>query len=101
MIVLGAGGRLGSRVLAAAAQAGHDVTAYVRSAQRLRAAVGEELLQKVQVVEGDAEDRAQLAEAMRGQEAAVQVRRGAVGRVQRAVAGLVIRCCSSSDRQWN
>ena len=74
VIVLGAGGRLGSRVVQACVERGHQVTALVRSRQRLAGALGEELLQQVEVVEGDVADTAQLAAAMRGHEAAVQVR---------------------------
>ncbi|KAL4459076.1 hypothetical protein ABPG75_013941 [Micractinium tetrahymenae] len=72
VIVLGAGGRLGSRALAACVHAGHDATAFVRSADRLQAAVGGELLKRVRVVEGDASDAEALAAAMEGHEACIQ-----------------------------
>lgn len=74
VIVVGAGGRLGARILPPALAAGHQVTAFVRSSERLRAAVGDGIFHQLAVVEGDAVDRAQLAEAMRGHEAAVQVK---------------------------
>lgn len=70
--MLGAGGRLGSRALAAAVHAG---TAFVRSAARLRAAVGEDLLKQVAVVEGDVTDATALGAAMAGHEACIQVQR--------------------------
>lgn len=73
VIVLGAGGRLGSQVLAAAVRAGHQSTAFVRSAERLRAAVGSELLKQVTVVEGDVSDADALSAAMAGHEACIQV----------------------------
>lgn len=73
VIVLGAGGRLGSRALAAAVHAGHEATAFVRCSERLRAAVGSELLQRVRVVEGDASDAQSLAAAMAGHDACIQV----------------------------
>ena len=72
VIVLGAGGRLGSRVLAECVRQGHEATAFVRSAERLRAAVGPELLERVAVVEGDVLDAAALRQALSGQEACVQ-----------------------------
>lgn len=72
VIVLGAGGRLGSRALAAAVHAGHEATAFVRCSERLRAAVGSELLQRVRVVEGDASDAQSLAAAMAGHDACIQ-----------------------------
>lgn len=76
VIVLGAGGRLGSRVLAECVRQGHQATAFVRSGERLRSAVGEELLRAVTVVEGDVLDASALRAAMSGQEACVQVRWG-------------------------
>lgn len=72
--MLGAGGRLGSRVLAECVRQGHQATAFVRSSDRLRAAVGDQLLRAVAVVEGDALDADALRAAMSGQEACVQVR---------------------------
>jgi putative NADH-flavin reductase len=75
VIVLGAGGRLGSRVLEACVRAGHQTTAYVRSRQRLHQVIGDDLLGQVAVLEGDVLNSAQLREAMQGQEAAVQVGR--------------------------
>lgn len=80
VIVVGAGGKLGSRVLAASVRAGHDTTAFVRKRERLRTAIGDDLLSRVAVVEGDANDKAQLVEAMRGHDAAVQVTGGIFGR---------------------
>lgn len=73
VIVLGAGGRLGSRVLAECVRQGHQATAFVRSRDRLRAAVGDELLRAVAVVDGDVLDGSALRAAMSGQEACVQV----------------------------
>ncbi|GAB4817876.1 hypothetical protein N2152v2_004922 [Parachlorella kessleri] len=72
VFIIGAGGRLGSRILAASVRAGHDTTAFVRSSQRLRAAIGDELFSRVAVVEGDALDSEQLKAAMQGHEVAVQ-----------------------------
>jgi len=72
VIVLGGGGRLGSRVLGECVRAGHEATAFVRSRDRLRQAIGEQLYSRVNVVEGDVMDRAALTAAMSGHEAAVQ-----------------------------
>lgn len=74
VIVLGAGGRLGSRVLAESVRAGHDTTAFVRSADRLQKAIGDDLVTRLAgVIQGDATDLEAVTAALRGQEAVFQV----------------------------
>jgi putative NADH-flavin reductase len=72
VVVFGAGGRLGTRIVRAAVATGHDVTAFVRNQQRLLTAVGPELYSKLQIVEGDALDAESVRKALSGQDAAVQ-----------------------------
>ena len=94
VIVLGAGGRLGSRVLAECVRQGHQATAFVRSGDRLRAAIGEELLRAVTVAEGDVLDASALRAAMRGQEACVQVGWVEVGGTGRQTRAQFARACT-------
>ncbi|MGO2660593.1 NAD(P)-dependent oxidoreductase [Mycetocola reblochoni] len=63
IMILGATGNVGSRVLAQAAEAGHDVVAYARTAAAVSPRRG------VRVVEGTAEDSAALGAAARGVDA--------------------------------
>lgn len=75
-IVLGAGGRLGSRLLAECVRQGHQTTAFVRSSDRLKASIGKELFEAVEIIEGDVLDERSLRAALSGQEACFQVHIG-------------------------
>ncbi|MFI7702595.1 NAD(P)-dependent oxidoreductase [Nonomuraea sp. NPDC049480] len=68
LVVFGAGGRAGRRVVAEAAGRGHEVTAVVRDPGRHGDLAGE----RVRVVAGDVTDAASVAAAAAGHDAAVQ-----------------------------
>eukprot|EP00966_Prymnesium_polylepis_P084924 1966127-Prymnesium_polylepis.1 len=61
---LGATGNLGTPTFGALRAAGHDVTAFVRSADRLRAQTEHADLNDVHVIEGDALDAAAVQSAL-------------------------------------
>src|SRR5690348_12573323 len=63
LLVLGASGLTGSWLTRLSAQAGHEVTALVRSAARLDAPAG------VRVIRGEVLDPATLSSALEGQDA--------------------------------
>ncbi|MEZ0370335.1 MAG: NAD(P)-dependent oxidoreductase [Candidatus Sericytochromatia bacterium] len=65
ILVFGGTGRVGSRVLSYAAEAGHQVRAYVRDRGRLPVIAG------LEVVEGDIEDDEEIALALKGCDAVV------------------------------
>ncbi|SEH00769.1 hypothetical protein SAMN05444920_117200 [Nonomuraea solani] len=67
IVVFGAGGRAGRRVVAEAAARGHEVTAVVRDPAKYAVLAGE------RVVAGDVTDAGRVAEAAAGQDVAVQV----------------------------
>lgn len=71
VLVGGAGGNLGLRLVARGSAHGHDVTACVRDADRLAERLGRLGVQPVRTVEGDAFDSDALASAMRGQDVVV------------------------------
>ena len=66
VLLFGASGNLGSRVLYQLTTCGHTVTAFVPSEQRLRAGFNDRKFDDVQVVEGDALDKAAVVAAMAG-----------------------------------
>ena len=66
VMLFGANGNLGSRVLYQLAACGHEVTCFVRSEQRLRAGFNDRIFDDVTVIEGDACDRAAIDAAMEG-----------------------------------
>jgi putative NADH-flavin reductase len=92
VVVLGGTGRAGSAVVERAVARGHDVTAFVRSPERLRERVGG-LVDRLRLVVGDADDPGAVREALRGRGAAI----GALGARLRAgtelsdLMGTVIR----------
>jgi putative NADH-flavin reductase len=49
----------------------HQVTAFVRSADKLKEAVGDDIVGKITVIVGDASDRVAIANAMKGHDAVV------------------------------
>ncbi|MEQ4717169.1 NAD(P)H-binding protein [Nonomuraea sp. B19D2] len=71
IVVFGAGGRAGRRVVAEAAGRGHEVTAVVRDPAKYPALV-ESPGARVRVVAGDVTDLGGVAEAAAGHDAAVQ-----------------------------
>ncbi len=70
ILVLGAAGETGSRLVTAASQAGHQVSAYVRDAEKLAARLGARA-QGATVLVGDVLDDARLAAAMSGQDVVI------------------------------
>ncbi|GGT07139.1 NAD(P)-dependent oxidoreductase [Nonomuraea spiralis] len=68
IVVFGAGGRAGTRVVAEAVRRGHEVTAVVRDPGRYAGPSGD----GVSVVKGDVTDPGSVAEAAAGHDAAVQ-----------------------------
>lgn len=65
-LILGATGDIGEAVMTAAVLAGHDVTAFVRSPDKLG-----EIRNRVQFVQGDLADAAAVASAMTGSDAVI------------------------------
>ena len=66
LLVLGATGDIGEAVLEAAVTAGHDVTAFVRSPDKLG-----DVRDRLQVIKGDLTDAAAVASAMTGTDAVI------------------------------
>ena len=66
LVVFGASGATGLQLTAQALDAGHDVTAFVRTPAKLGA-----LEERVRVVKGDVVDRASVERATAGQQAAI------------------------------
>ncbi len=66
LLVLGATGDIGEAVLKAAVTAGHDVTAFVRSPDKLG-----DVRDRLQVIKGDLTDAAAVASAMTGTDAVI------------------------------
>ena len=71
VLVLGAAGNLGRRVVSSALAADHDVTAFVRSRPTLEERWGAPLPAALRIVEGDGLDRACLGPAMGDQNVVV------------------------------
>lgn len=65
-LVIGASGDIGGAVLTAALEAGHDVTAFARSPDKLG-----EMRDRITVVQGDLTDAGAVASAMAGQDAVI------------------------------
>lgn len=72
VLVLGAGGRVGSSVVEAAVAAGHEVTAFLRRPPSLQHRIPPDVLSRIKVIQGDVADEQALRQAMRGQDAVVQ-----------------------------
>lgn len=73
LLIVAAGGGLGSTLVHMALEAGHEVTALVRSKERLCAKIGKETLSKIRVFEGDAQDISSLREACQGADTVIEV----------------------------
>lgn len=83
IVILGATGRTGDRVLAQALELGHEVAVLVRSPRRLpgrlrRPLRGGSTSTRLRIVEGDARDRRALAETLAGREAVLSALGGRV-----------------------
>lgn len=70
ILVVGAAGETGSRLVVAATQAGHQVTAFVRDAEKLAARLGAHASSPTVVI-GDALDELALTAAMAGQDVVI------------------------------
>ena len=71
VLVVGAAGNLGRRVVSRALAAGHPVTAFVRSRPTFEERWRAPLPAALRIIEGDALDRARLGQAMRDQDVVV------------------------------
>jgi nucleoside-diphosphate-sugar epimerase len=64
VFLVGASGNLGSRLIPALIAHGHTVVAYVRSSSKLTSLLPPSLLNKIEVVSGDAEDEEAMKAAL-------------------------------------
>ncbi|KIV85770.1 hypothetical protein PV11_01429 [Exophiala sideris] len=64
VLVLGATGNLGSRLVPALLNHGHSVVAYVRSSSKLESLLSEPIYRQIAVVQGDAKDSAAIKKAI-------------------------------------
>lgn len=65
VLLLGATGNLGLRLVPTLIVHGHTVTAYVRSASKLRSLLPDELTERISIYEGDALDSSTVEDALR------------------------------------
>lgn len=105
IIVFGATGNVGRRVLAQGVKLGHEMTAFVRSPEKLYEQQGEHVAQQVKVVAQDIMDPASVYEALSNQDAAI-IAAGHAGQGDefvRIVDNIVSQCenhPSFSGRVW-
>ncbi|MED4582844.1 NAD(P)H-binding protein [Brevibacillus choshinensis] len=71
VIVFGATGNTGRRVLAQGVKMGHEMTAFVRSPEKLYEQQGEHIVQRVKVIVRDILDPVSVREALSHQDAAI------------------------------
>lgn len=64
ILVLGGTGGFGSRSIASLLLHGHQVVAFVRSSKKLIELFNEDILKKIQIFEGDAENEADVVRAL-------------------------------------
>jgi len=95
LLILGAAGESGRRLVQEAVSRGHDVTAFVRRRDRLLSVLTASAGEGVHILEGDALDRSALCAAMSGAEAVLN----AAGNARRtpAYADLVISVISAAE----
>lgn len=86
LLVFGGTGGIGGAVLAAALDVGHDVTAFVRSADKLG-----EPRDRVRVVQGDLTDAAAIASVMAGHDAVISAVGSGPDRAQLDVPATAMR----------
>ncbi|KIL38592.1 NADH-flavin reductase [Gordoniibacillus kamchatkensis] len=105
IIVFGATGNTGRRVLAQGVKMGHDMTAFVRNPEKLDEQQGEHAARHVKVVARDIMDPASVREALSHQDAAI-IAAGHAGQGEefvRIVDNIVSQCelqPSFSGRVW-
>lgn len=68
IVLLGATGKLGQRLITAALRDDHVVTAFVRDAARLKDQIGPHVPANVEIIEGEIDDEVRLAAAIRDQD---------------------------------
>ena len=71
VLVLGASGRSGLRLVRLGIDAGHEVTAFARSRDKIDDMYAEDLPNELNVIIGDATDESALSQVMQGQDAVV------------------------------
>ncbi|MDU4694529.1 MULTISPECIES: NAD(P)-dependent oxidoreductase [Paenibacillus] len=94
IIVFGATGNTGKRVLAAGVKKGHEMTAYVRSPEKLLEQQGERIAAQVKITAKDILDPQSVYEALTHQDAAV-IAAGSAGQGEefiRIVDNIVTQC---------
>ncbi|WP_274653562.1 NAD(P)-dependent oxidoreductase [Paenibacillus humicola] len=105
IIVFGATGNTGRRVLAQGVKMGHEMTAFVRSPEKLYEQQGEHTMRQVKVIVRDILDPASVCEALSNQDAAV-IAAGNAGQGEefvRIVDNIVSQCenqPSFAGRVW-
>ena len=105
MIVFGATGNTGKRVLAQGMERGHEMTAFVRNAGKLAEQLGEQAANQVNVIAGDMMDPAIVGEALAHQDVAI-IAAGHAGQGEefvRLVDNIISQCeaePSFSGRVW-
>ncbi|WP_201005718.1 NAD(P)-dependent oxidoreductase [Paenibacillus glycanilyticus] len=105
MIVFGATGNTGKRVLVQGLRRGHEMTAFVRNAEKLYEQLGEHYAKLVKVIEDDILDPASVGEALAHQDAAI-LAAGHAGQGEefiRMVDNMISQCewqSSFSGRVW-
>jgi len=105
IIVFGATGNVGRRVLAQGIKLGHEMTAFVRSPEKLYEQQGEHIARQVKVIAEDIMDRASVYESLADQDAAI-IAAGNAGQGEafvRIVDSIVTACenhPSFSGRVW-
>ncbi len=105
IIVFGATGNTGKRLLAQGIQMGHEMTAFVRNQEKLYAQLGEHSDKHVKVIAADIMDPDQVSEALAGQDAAI-VAAGHAGQGEefvRMIDNIITQCEAEarfSGRVW-
>ncbi|CAM4472786.1 NAD(P)H-binding protein [Paenibacillus phoenicis] len=105
IVVFGATGNTGKRVLAQGIKMGYEMTAFVRNAERLYNQLGEHSAQHVKVIVDDILDPANVGEALTHQDAAI-IAAGHAGQGEefvRIVDNIISQCefqTSFSGRVW-
>ena len=105
IIVFGATGNTGKRVLAQGLKMGHEMTAFVRNSEKLYNQLGEHSTKYVNVIAGDMMDPANVRDALAHQDAAI-IAAGHAGQGEefvRIVDNIVSQCESESSfsgRVW-
>lgn len=105
IIVFGATGNTGRRVLVQGINRGHEMTAFVRNAEKLYDQLGKHSSKQVRVIEDDIMDPISVSEALAHQDAAI-IAAGHAGQGEefvRIVDNIISQCESQlnfSGRVW-